>query len=169
MSVFFGILFLMILHPQYSWSDSFAEGKTRRCNEFWNPPYCSKWIGKGRFNEATHNIHLTNDAAPTYQDQTWTIWQLVATKRVCLEPQFSKRRDQGGQGVLICHIQGKAVGYKTARKATNPKYSTCLLWLAAKPECKHTSIMVNTWAPTQKYTKHKRRDGGSSVTIDYAE
>ncbi len=66
MRVFLGVCFLMSLHPQYSQSDFFAEGKTRKCNKFWNPPYIGKWIGKGRFNAITHNLHLTSHADPTY-------------------------------------------------------------------------------------------------------
>ncbi len=66
MRIFFGVWFLMSLHLQYLQSDLFAEGKTRRRNDFWNPPHCGKGIGQGRFNAITHNLHLTSYAAPTY-------------------------------------------------------------------------------------------------------
>ncbi len=51
---------------------------------------------------------------------------------------------------VVRHMQGKAVGYQTARKASNPKYPNCPLWLAAMADSKHTFIMVNTWATTHK-------------------
>lgn len=79
---YFGIWFLMSLHPQYSMlefftSESIDGKKKRRRDDFWDPPKCGKYMSRNRFKDITSCLRLNNNTPPTYRDRSWELRELI--------------------------------------------------------------------------------------------
>ncbi len=75
----FGIWFLMSLHPQYSMEKFFfaeKKGEKRNRDKFWNPHCCGKFITHNHFKDILFNLWLCNDPPPNYCDRSWMIHPL---------------------------------------------------------------------------------------------
>mmetsp|Transcript_20329 Transcript_20329/g.42341 ORF Transcript_20329/g.42341 Transcript_20329/m.42341 type:complete len:172 (-) Transcript_20329:1150-1665(-) len=95
---FFGVWFLMSLHPQYSLDDFFYQDpkkddkkngeKKRKRDEFWDPPKCSKFMSRNLVKDILAKLWLSNDPPPIHHDRAWAICPLIKSFNDYMESSF---------------------------------------------------------------------------------